>query len=298
MFNEKTAFNENIKTVKIICYSGTGGTARVGECFTKIFRERGCLVNLHHLKAGKITEENDYNLLLVVFAVHACNAPESIYKWIDSTKKVNGIPAAVISVSGGGEVSPNTACRLSTARKLKKKGYNVNYEKMLIMPSNWIVPTKGPLALKLLEVFPKKVERIVDDLLSGVKCKVTPLLIDRAFSLFGELEKFGAHSIGKRIKVSNKCNGCGWCALNCPAGNITLNQSKPQFSNKCHICLKCIYGCSQKALKLGAFNFVVIKEGYNLTELEKKLPCSEQVDIENLTKGYLWSGVRKYLMEE
>lgn len=286
----------SIKTVKIAYYSGTGGTERVANCFDAAFKEEGYKTIKYHIFKGAVEGEEKYDLLLVLFAVHACNAPELVYKWIDNLQQVNKTPAVVVSVSGGGEVVPNTACRLSCKKRLKKKGYDVLYEQMLVMPSNWVVPTKEPIALLLLEVLPKRVRQIVKDISAGVVKKTRPCLIDRVFSHLGELEKIGAHSFGKRIKVTGDCNGCGVCSRSCPACNIKMAGNKPEFGNKCHLCLKCIYGCPKKALKPGIGKFVVIGEGYSLNELEKKLPFTEKVDIEGLTKGYLWSGVRKYLL--
>lgn len=149
----------------------------------------------------------------------------------------------------------------------------------------------------LLEVLPKKVKIIVNDIENGVVRRTTPFLIDRFFSYIGELEKFGAKVFGKRIKLSDICSGCGWCSNNCPAGNIIMKLNKPEFGSNCHLCLSCIYGCPNKALEPGFCKFVVIKEGYNLKELESKLPLREQVDVEKLAEGYLWSGVRKYLLD-
>lgn len=298
------------KTVKIVYYSGTGGTQRVTENFKKAFTEAGYRVCTQHLAVGALNEDTEYDLLLLVYAVHACNAPEPVYKWIESSKKMTDIPAVIISVSGGGEVTPNTACRLSCIRKLKKKGYQIVYEKMLVMPSNWIVQVPEPLALLILEVLPAKIHKIVSDISNNIVRRTKPKLIDRLLSRIGELEKFGARSFGKQIKVSDDCNGCGWCVKNCPAGNITSqlqsaqastdsnSRSKPIFGGKCNLCLKCIYGCPNKALQPGFGKFIVIKEGYNLKELETKLPNLEQVDVESLTKGYIWSGVRKYLLDD
>lgn len=45
-------------------------------------------------------------------------------------------------------------------------------------------------------------------------------------------------------------------------------------------------------------DFVVIKEGYSLKALEQKVPYPEPVDVEKLAKGFVWSGVRKYLLNE
>lgn len=283
--------------VKIVYYSGTGGTTRVAEFFAKSLRENECVVSIQPLTVGATICKEKHDLLVVIFPVHAFNAPEAVYKWIAGAEKVLEIPAAVISVSGGGEVTPNTACRVGCIKKLEKRGYKVVYEEMIVMPSNWIVPTKEPLALMLLDMLPKKTKKAVDNILSGVHRRTKPLVFDRFLSLMGEVEKIGARSFGKRIKVSDACNSCGWCAKSCPAGNIDMNLGKPIFKNGCHLCLRCIYGCPKRALTPGILKFVVLKEGYSLNELEKKLPYQEYVNVEEIAKGYLWSGVRKYFSD-
>lgn len=290
--------NQSVKKIKIVYYSGTGSTAIVADHFYKIFQKKDIATTKYSLKAGTMPNEEDEDLLLVIYTVHALNAPEPVYKWIGELSKTNKAKAAVISVSGGGEVSPNTACRVECIKRLQAKGYEVFYERMLVMPSNWIVATKEPLAVKLLEVLPQRAEKIVEDLLAGKTHKMTPKFIDRMLSKLSELEKTQSKFFGKKISKSEKCNKCGWCSTHCPAGNIKMEADGPVFQNKCHMCLNCIYGCPQKALQPGIGKFVVIKEGYNLKELEKKVPYPEPVDVENLAKGYVWKGVKNYLLEE
>jgi hypothetical protein len=103
-----------------------------------------------------------------------------VYEWIDSLpeNKNSPVPAAVISVSGGGEITPNTACRVSSIRKLEKKNCTVVYEKMVVMPSNWVIKTNDELAFRLLEILPSKVEHIADDLLAGMVRRTRPKFID------------------------------------------------------------------------------------------------------------------------
>lgn len=285
------------KAVGIVYYSGTGGTKRVAECFQKAFEETGHEVRMYRLSQNAETPKEEFSLLLLLYAVHAFNAPEAVYEWIEKAENVNNVPAMVVSVSGGGEVSPNTACRVGAINRLVKKGYNVIYETMLVMPSNWIVPTEKVLAKMLLDVLPKKVSAIVDAVDRGVTRRTKPHLIDRVFSRIGEAEKYGAKYFGKRIRVSESCTGCGWCGSNCPAGNIEFKLNKPEFGEKCHLCLNCIYGCPNKALSPGIFSFFVINEGYDLKELEKTENANKNVDVEKLAKGYVWSGVRKYLTD-
>ncbi len=86
-------------------------------------------------------------MLLLLFSVHAFNAPDAVYKWIDGLDTVKHISAAVISVSGAGDVCPNTACRVSSIKRLTKKGYHVLYERMIVMPSNWVAPAPGSTTL-------------------------------------------------------------------------------------------------------------------------------------------------------
>ena len=62
------------------------------------------------------------------------------------------------------------------------------------------------------------------------------------------------------------------------------------------MCLGCIYGCPQKALQPTTMKWIVVPEGYDLAALERMGPMTEPIDVPALTRGYLWSGVRKYLM--
>jgi len=281
---------------EVAYYSGTGSTAMAAGRFYETLTQAGCSGGIHDI-SREARSLGRHDVLLLIFPLHACNAPEAVYRWIESIHAVNKIPAVVISVSGGGEISPNTAGRMSSIKKLEKKGYDVIYDGMLVMPSNWIVGTKEPLAVKLLEVLPDKVERIVDDIVSGVRHRTKPLLIDRFFSKLGELEKPYAKSFGKTIETSEECDSCGWCSQRCPARNISIVTGKPKFEDKCHMCLSCIYGCHKKALTPRSGKFIVVKEGYNLEKIEKMVPLTKPINIDELAKGYFWSGVKKYLQE-
>ena len=287
-----------INKVKIAYFSGTGGTARVAYSIERELKARSVSVMMSGIRAGVLPSDDEEDLLVLLFAVHAFNAPEIVYQWIDSLPADRPVPVAVISVSGGGEISPNTACRLSSIRRLEKRGYGVIYERMIVMPSNWIAKTDDGLSIRLLRILPVKSRDIVDDLLAGTVRRTRPGIIDRIFSGIGELEKRGAKNIGENIRVNDNCNGCGWCSENCPANNIRMSPDRPVFGKDCLLCLKCIYGCPNKALGSGTFSFIIVKEGYDLNALEKRMDGVELVPVEELAKGYLWRGVKKYLLED
>lgn len=284
--------------VKIAYYSGTGGTAMAAKQFMTEFQDNGCPCTMDLITDGCSPCQTAHSLLILLFPVHAFRAPGAIDRWIDRLPTVTDRSAVIISVSGGGEISPNTACRLDSKRRLVKKGYHVIYDAMIVMPSNFVVATNETLAAMLLQVLPTKINHMVTDILSKKQSESSPLRIDRLFSILGKLERPVARLWGKFIRPLNHCSGCGWCAKNCPSGNIVIEKEKPIFSNRCHLCLKCIYGCPQKALTPGIGKFVVIKGGYDLHHFLENAPLNEKVDIEHLAGGYLWSGVKQYLLEE
>lgn len=280
---------------KIAYYTGTGCTEMAAKRLAEEIEARGLSCCLETITIGHPEPRDQHDCFFLLFPLHACNAPKAVYQWIDSLQEVEKIPAVVLSVSGGGEISPNTAGRLSSIKKLEKRGYNVVYEEMLVMPSNWVVATKEPLAVRLLEILPIKIGHVLEDVLSGVHKRTSPGLADRIFSRLGELEKTGARIFGRFIKATADCNGCGVCSENCPSRNIQMCEGRPKFGNDCHACLRCIYGCGKKALNPRICKFIVIKEGFCIKDLEKKVPLAEPIDVNEQAKGYIWSGVKEYL---
>lgn len=288
--------NNLYSNIKIAYYSGTGGTELAAKSFQSHLKAKGSICTIEKITDGITKNQSNYDLLLLLFPVHAFNAPDAVYKWIDGLPTGNQIPAVVLSVSGAGEVCPNTACRLGSIKRLAKKGYQVIYNRMIVMPSNWVASTPSPLPYLLMQALPIVVNQITSDLMLGISKKTKPLWIDRIFSAMGRLETYGGHYWGKRIKVLENCTRCGWCAKQCPAGNITMLHGKPTFGTRCHFCMKCIYGCPSKALQPGTCKFVAIPEGYCLQDIAQQPLQNLHVPIQDLKVGFLWLGVKKYLM--
>ena len=288
------------RTVEIVYFSGTGGTLRVAKQFADSFRTHNINVNIRDISPCSPYVQKPCDLLLVLYPVYAANAPEPIYHFISKLSKENACAAVVISVSGGGDITPNTACRLHTVKRLEKQGYPVVYEHMIVMPSNFIIATPEELSNRLLEILPNKVERIVEDLLLGITRKTKPNLLNRIISFFGEFEKlpFAGKSFALHIRVQDNCNGCGLCVNSCPAKNIHMSNHRPVFSKNCLLCLKCIYDCPKSALKANIAKFIVLKQGYSLKNYESKMYTEKTHTIDELAKGYALSGIKKYLKED
>lgn len=280
----------SVNKVLVVYFSGTGGTARAADAVEAAFVSRDVSVNKQEIRHDNIIANGDEDLLVLLFAVHAANAPEPVYRWLENLKSVQGISAAVLSVSGGGEVFPNKACRLSSIKRLKKKGYDVTYEDMLVMPSNMSAATPDCIAVRLLKVLPQKAQTIVDELLAGVKKHLKPGLLNRLMSVVCEMEKHGCHLFGKGLRADESCTACGWCAKQCPSGNIRMVEKSPVFDNRCVMCFRCVYGCPSHAIKAKRLGFLLNKQGFDI----KRFDARQDVEDEKV-KGVLWKGVNKYL---
>ncbi len=293
---------EKPKRAQIVYFSGTGGTKMAASALADALAGREISCELFPLNGKSSFVAESGALLIVMFPVYAFNAPAVIDDFLEALAFSAGGVAAVIAVSGGGEVSPNTASRCRTTRHLKKKGFQTVYEAGLVMPSNLIMEYPEVISLAILRILPEKAEEIAADLSSGRVKRMKIHVFDRFLARLGVLERCGSPDFGKKMKVSDACKGCGLCAAKCSRGNIALENGRPVFKDRCIMCLGCIYRCPQKALTPGILkSFVLV--GYDLNLLQRKLDEDspkrlDREEIKTLTKGYLMSGVRKYLLEK
>jgi len=241
--------------------------------------------------------------LVLLYAVHALDAPDPVYRWIESLGEcsVANIPAMVLSVSGGGEAWPNTTCRQKCIAALESRGFSVEYEDMLIMPCNWIFRIDDRLALHLLKVLPAKTEAVTVSFLSGTRRRLPFRKPDILQRHLPDMEKKGIRNFPKSITIGESCTACAWCAKSCPVGNIAMRDGRPVFASSCIGCFRCVYGCPSGSLKSG--NIMVIKGGFDLDALEKRSALGKEAGIEStddyrkLAKGFLFSALGKYLDE-
>lgn len=287
----------DFRSVNLVYFSGTGGTARVADAFEKALLNRSITVQRAEIK-GKIQPVVPGDFLVLLFPVYAFNAPKPIEEWIEQAPLGYGKPVVVISVSGGGEISPNTACRVATIRRLERKGYDIVYEKMFVMPSNFLIGYDDSLCAMVLHAAPMIAEKIVANIMAGVRHRTVPYGIDRIASKLGVLEKVGGKIFGKRLKVNENCVDCGWCVANCPRENIIRTDGKSAFGSDCVLCLRCVYGCPQNAIEPGIGKFMVVSGGYNLNKIESRtLYATVYPKISHVAKDLSLRGVKEYLIE-
>lgn len=287
----------NFKSVNLVYFTGTGGTARVADAFERSFMNRSITVQRTALK-GVTDPVIGGDMLVLLFPVYAFNAPKPIGEWLKKIPPAKGQPAVVVSVSGGGEISPNTACRAATIRRLEKKGYDVIYEKMVVMPSNFMIGFDESLCAMVLHATPMIIDKVVAELIKGTRHRTLPYGIDRLAARLGYFEVLGGRIFGRHLKVNDKCVDCGWCEKMCPQNNIKIIDGRHIFGNDCVICMGCIYGCPQKAIEPGIGKFMVVPEGFNLSKVEDRMDhLTVYPRISHATGHASLRGVRDYLIE-
>jgi len=287
--------------VQIVYFSGTGGTSRAAFSFAKCLEQKGIVVvkvPLDRQEAdfrSEPTIEATVGLLLILYPVYAFDAPIPVYEWIEKLDQGKGLSCAVISVSGGGEIWPNTFSRLGSIKALESRGYNVFYERMLVMPANVFSKTDDICSMQILKVLPLKTEHCVNEILAGQKRRTKKPFGAGIIAFLAKMEKSKSISFGQALRINGKCTGCVWCAENCPRKNIYIEDGRPVFGKECIICLRCLYGCPQKAIYNPHYSFLLLKEGYSLDELEESMKEQEALPEIKIKSGYLYWGVKKYL---
>ena len=285
-------------SIHIIYFSGTGGTAFAAK--TLAAEITGAKVRVSEIFRDNNPEIGQGEMPVLMYPVYAADAPVPVLRWIDSLEKHEGSKAVVISVSGGGEVSPNTACRVKTIRRLEKKGFIVTGEYMLCMPSNFIAPTDDDLAASLINILPQKCKKIAEEMVMEKTNRKKPLLIDRIMLVFFSLEKLGAKFFGRLLKADEKCNGCGLCAAKCPRANIKMDNGRPKFGWKCAICMRCIYSCPKNSIhaRFPILKKAVFTQGFDLDTIIKEAQKATQEQDATEDKGYLFKGAAEYLQQD
>jgi len=283
--------------IRIVYFSGTGGTARAAARLKEALQERGRTAELAVLDRSVQGPDpvGEAVLYILLYPVYAFGAPPPVHEWIAALPRGDGKPCAVLSVSGGGEVWPNTASRVRCIRRLSRKGYDVLYERMLIMPANIFTATEESLARELLRVLPLKAAHIAGELLSGVRRRTRPPLFSFLVAPIAGMERRGAPFFGRLLRAGEDCSGCGWCAAHCPRGNIAMADGRPIFAWRCVLCMRCIYGCPMGAIHPRLMGFAPLKDGFSLKRLEASLGDAGSPDPYDIRSGALFGGLKDYI---
>ena len=250
----------------------------------------------------ELSSSSAVDLLILMFPVHGFDAPAAVYKYLNGISFMSARRAAVVSVSGGGEMFPNRAARVGAIEALEGKGIRVDYEDMLCMPCNVIIPTPACVVRALLAALPSKCDAMAERLRAGEKRRVPPPMPDRKIAEVGMLSGNSKvrQAFARGITADSFCNGCGSCVGACPCSNIAMGAGDvPVFGDACAMCFACIYACPSLSLHPRTASFLMLKDGFSLPGddafARASLLDEERDSCLKEIRGPLWSGVRAYL---
>ena len=139
---------------------------------------------------------------------------------------------------------------------LDKNSYTVLYAEHVTMPNNvsnmpFFHPQDAQTVRRIVEDAKRQVNAVCADIKAGRVVKRCFNIGSRLLGLtqafmFPLMEK----AMGKNVRISDACNGCGWCVQHCPTHNLKLENGKATAGKNCTLCYRCLNGCPQRAVNL------------------------------------------------
>ncbi|NHJ48540.1 MAG: hypothetical protein FK733_12215 [Asgard group archaeon] len=276
------------KSIAILYFSGTGNTKAITDLISKELSKK---ISVTVIKVEDIIKGNrdfdveQYDTIGFGYPIHGFDAPTIIYQYIKSITETSN-KNTFIYFTCAGPVYFNSNSTLKLKRKLKKKGYNVFYERIFYMPANFLTPYKKEICKQLYNAAIPKTKQMANDLLEEKsRLRKDPYFLRLLFGWMYYFEKLGWKFIGKDFKVRKSCNLCKKCINTCPRDNIILKNNKIKFKMKCGGCYRCVYTCPENAIKGRLYNFCIFKDGYDIQSIIKDDKLKGEFITEK-TRGY------------
>lgn len=265
-----------MKTAVIFYFSGTGNTELVANMLLEELDKRQYEVELIRiedvLKKQIAIDPSKYDLIGIGSQVIGFTAPKIVYDFIRVLPISKGKKVFIFRTAGG--VAPvNYNASKSMIRKLARKGYDVFYERVFSISSNWIAKFDDDIIIKLHEATCKKAGLMCDALVSGEKRYLKTGFVQKVLMecvMF--ISPLFFRLAGKDYKVASSCTHCGQCIKSCPACNIIEKKGKIKFKMSCNCCMRCVYSCPKNAIEFRNLSFFVVPGGYNIKKILSQ-PC-------------------------
>ena len=263
-----------MKSVVIYYFSGTGNTEIVVNMVNEELSNYEYNVTVIRiediLKNNLKIDLERYDLVGIGCQVIGFGIPNIVRDFIPLLPKVKCKKVFIFRTAGG--VAPiNYNASKPMIRKLSRKGYEVFYERVFSIGSNWIVKFDDKITKQLYEATAKKVAIMCKEVIHDEK-RILKTGIGLRVLMEGVMfiTPWIFPLVGKDLSVSEACSHCGLCIRNCPARNIYEKNGKIKFRLSCNSCMRCVYSCPKSAINFRFFAFFPVPGGYNIEEILKQ----------------------------
>lgn len=279
-----------MKSVIIYYFSGTGNTELVANMIKERFVNYKYKVSLLRiedvLKKNLKIEIESYDLVGIGCQVIGFGVPNIVHDFIKCLPKAQNKKVFFFRTSGG--IAPiNYNASKPIIRKLSRKGYEVFYERLFSISSNWINKFDDIIIRKLYEATTKKVAIMCREVISGERRILkTGIGLKVLMEMVMFITSWIFPLIGKYLKANKACSHCGLCIRNCPAGNIYDSNGRIKFKFSCNSCMRCVYSCPKSAINYRIFTFFLVPNGYNIKEILKQLPDESKMNDKKVPRFF------------
>lgn len=265
-----------MRTVVICYFSGTGNTEIIANMIRDEFNKNQYLVDV--IRIEDILRNNikidiqKYDLIGIGSQVIGYSTPNLVKNFIRRLPEGKNKKIFIFRTAGG--VAPiNYNASKPVIRTLTRKGYNVFYERVFSISSNWIVKFDDDIIIKLYDAAKRKAGFMCQEIIRGEKRILRTGLIRKLLMEFvAKISPVFFRFTGKDFFVDKTCTHCGLCIKNCPAGNIYKKNNKIKFKLLCNSCMRCVYSCPKNAIKYRILKFFPVAGGYNIKKTLEQ-PC-------------------------
>jgi flavodoxin len=248
-----------MKKILLLYYSGSGNTKFIAAIIEQLLVEKGHVVQSARIIEKNICSlENDFDVLFLGFPTYFRDAPELVYKALDT---LPGNNRPIMTFMSRGLYSGNTFKNVHK-KALEKRFAPIGFIN-LFMPGPDLL-TSAIKENSFLEKFLtniysrnmyKKIKKFIDKMNKGDEIKDVKAkwytIIDEWIVKKAEIKVNNAYKdwIEKFWANKEKCNQCMKCINGCPRSNIQFNK-EIVFGRNCDVCLYCIGNCPQKAINI------------------------------------------------
>lgn len=260
-----------MKSVGLYYFSGTGNTALVANTVKETFVQLGYAVDLVRiedvLKQALPLDLSRHEFVGIGAQVIGYGTPHLVLDFIHRLPSGQGQKVFIFRTAGG--VAPiNYNASKVMIRRLARKGYDVVYERLFSISSNWIVRFEDNVIRQLVAATQRKAALMCQEVVQGRRRYLkTGLGLQLQMETVAFLSRWFFRLVGQDYRVGAACSHCGLCVRNCPTNNIYEQNGQIKFKLSCASCLRCIYSCPQQAIQFKFLKFFAVVGGYNLKQI-------------------------------